>query len=146
MPSTTVQTIPLAQLLADYVPYPDRASWTWADEEADILARLCICCGQPGHYQRQLEAHLSEHGLTEGVYVGEDAIDGHHRIVAARRLGIEVVPLESGAEARQRWIRDHGHVDFAQRKFGDRLPWEHEWRERAARGDFGPDEQAKVQK
>lgn len=33
--------------------------------------------------------------------------DGHHRIVAARRLGIALVPVESPAAAEDRFHRDH---------------------------------------
>lgn len=148
MTSETMTTIPLAELLAKYTPGSStHKDWSWDDEEAEILGRTCICCGQPGHYQQQLESHLSEHGLTQGVCLGDDGRvwDGHHRIVAARRLGIDVIPVESGEEAGQRWLRDHGPVDWLCRKFGDRSPWEREWRERAARGDYGPHERAKVQ-
>jgi len=137
------QTMPLAELLADYRPYPDR---TWDEDEAETLARECMCCGQPGHYQEQLEAHIREHGLTEGICLGKNGVvwDGHHRILAARRLGIETIPLESEEDSHQRWLRDHGPVNWHARKTGDRSPWESEWREKAARGDFGPDEQAKL--
>lgn len=139
----TLTTIPLADLLEHYTP---GSGLTWEQEEADILARVCICCGQPGHYQQQLEAHLAEHGLDQGVCLGNDGRvwDGHHRITAARRLGINTIPLESGEEAGARWLRDHGRVDWHGRKKGDRSAWEHEWREKALRGDFGPDEQRKA--
>lgn len=96
--------------------------WTWDDEERDILARVCLCCGEPGHYQRQLEAHVAEHGFTGlGVCLGTDGRvwDGHHRIVAARRLGIERIPLESAGDAEERWLRDHGEVGWPDRTFGD---------------------------
>lgn len=136
-------TVLLADLLAQYVPGSGK---TWDEEEAEILARRCICCDQPGHYQQQLEAHIAEHGLDQGVCLGDDGRvwDGHHRITAARRLGIEFIPLESAEDAGQRWLRDHGPVDWHGRKKGDRSPWEHEWRERRLRGDFGPEEQAKA--
>lgn len=129
--------MPLADLMATHRPgtYPE--PWTWEDEEREVFTRICLCCGEAGHYQRQLEAHLREHGLTQGVCLGPDRVwDGHHRIVAARRLGITDIPLESRREADARWVRDHGPVDWVDRKTGDRLSWEQEWQKRRARGDF----------
>jgi hypothetical protein len=89
--------MPLAELTARWAPGSYPQPWTWDDEERHILAQVCLCCGQPGHYQLALEAHLAEHGLTQGVCLGTDGRiwDGHHRIVAARRLGIERIPLEA---------------------------------------------------
>lgn len=116
----------LADLLASCRPgSADGRTWTWDDEERDILDRECLCCGEPGHYQRQLEAHLAEHGFTDltgGVCLGTDGRvwDGHHRIVAARRLGIDEVPIETPEENSERWVRDHGQVAWTERKFGDR--------------------------
>lgn len=80
-----------------------------------------MCCARPGHYQRVLEAHLSDHGLTEGVCLTDEGLvwDGHHRIVAARRLGIQSIPLESRKQADERWLRDHGPVTWESRTFGD---------------------------
>lgn len=116
----------LADLLASYAPGSHDPPWTWDDEEADIFARVCLCCGQPGHYQEQLEAHIAEHGLDGwgGVCLGTDGrvCDGHHRIVAARRLGIALIPLESKADAGDRWVRDHGEVDWRHRVSGDHAP------------------------
>lgn len=114
--------MPLDELLKGWSP-GSADGRTWDEEEADILARVCLCCGEAGHYQRQLEDHLRENGLTQGVCLGTDGRvwDGHHRIVAARRLGIVVIPLESGEDAGERWLRDHGPVDWAERKTGDRL-------------------------
>jgi hypothetical protein len=113
--------MPLADLLRDYRPGSYDPPWTWANEERDIRARECLCCGKDGHYQEMLEAHLAEHGLTQGVCLGGAGRvwDGHHRIIAARRLGIATVPLESREDAAARWLRDHGPVDWGQRRFGD---------------------------
>ena len=97
--------------------------WTWADEDRNIRTRQCLCCGRPGHYQEMLETHIAEHGVKglaivvdEGGYLG----DGHHRIVAAIRLGIVKLPVETSSDAQARWVRDHGYVDWHSRKFGDR--------------------------
>lgn len=73
-------------------------SWTWDDEQRDIDSRVCLCCDQPGHYQAALEAHLRAVGrIEQGICLGNDGRvwDGHHRIVAARRLGFSDVPLEA---------------------------------------------------
>jgi len=104
---------------------PSRAKdlpWTWDDEDRNTRTRQCICCGRPGHYQETLEAHIAEHGIEGlGVLVKDGFVeDGHHRVVAAIRLGIDRLPLETGADAQARWVRDHGHVDWFHRKFGDR--------------------------
>jgi hypothetical protein len=123
-------SILLDDLLANYTPAHPQP-WSWDDEEAEILARECICCGEPGHYQRQMEAHIAEHGLPWGVVLNDGKVgDGHHRVIAARRLSITVIPIASGAAAHEMWLQDHGPVDWHDRKFGDRSPWEHEWREK----------------
>ena len=112
----------LKELLTKHAPGHRKAEWTWDDEECDIAIRVCLCCGQRGHYQEQLEAHIAEHGLDGmGVCVGEDGRlwDGHHRVVAAKHLGIAVVPLESREEADARWVRDHGERAWENRLFGD---------------------------
>lgn len=124
--------ISLSDLLANYTPGPNE-SWSWDDDEQDILGRECICCGEVGHYQAKLEAHLREHGLTEGVCLDEDkrfVRDGHHRIAAARRLGIVMIPLETKEQSVERWVRDEGLVDWCDRKNGDRSPWEVDLREK----------------
>ena len=115
-------SMPLAELLERWLPGSQPQPWTWDDEEQDILARACLCCGQPGHYQYQLEDYLRVHGLTQGICLGTDGRvwDGHHRIVGARRLGIQTIPLESAEDASQRWLRDHGPVSWEERKVGDK--------------------------
>jgi hypothetical protein len=70
-----------------------------------------------------LESHMAEHGVEGmGIVVDEGGFlgDGHHRVVAALRLGIDRLPVESSDDAQARWVRDHGHVDWHHRKFGDR--------------------------
>lgn len=111
--------VPLGRFLSECRPGGD---WcTWEDVEKALLDSICLCCGQAGHYQQMVEAHLVANGLTEGVYVGDDGRlrDGHHRVTAARRLGIDVIPLETAERAQERWVRDHGHVDWRHRKVGD---------------------------
>lgn len=137
----TVRGMALADLLATVPPGHREEPWTWEDEERDIWSRLCLCCGQPGHYQKMVEAHIAEHGLTEGVCVGDDGRlhDGHHRVVAAMTLRIERVPLETRDEADSRWLRDHGTFVWELRQFGDVHPgeaWAHVQNFRQAARDF----------
>jgi hypothetical protein len=105
---------------------PSRAKdlpWSWADEDRNTRTRQCLCCGRPGHYQETLEAHIRVHGV-EGLGISVDANgyvdDGHHRVVAAIRLGIDRLPVETPADTRARWVKDHGYVDWFHRRFGDR--------------------------
>ncbi|MDZ7732225.1 MAG: hypothetical protein U5R31_03155 [Acidimicrobiia bacterium] len=103
---------------------PSRARdlpWSWGDEDQDIRTRQCLCCGRPGHYQEMVEAHIAVHGFEGlGVLVRDGYVaDGHHRVVAGIHLGIDRVPVEGEAEAQDRWVRDHGHVDWFHRRFGD---------------------------
>ena len=105
---------------------PSRAKgdlpWSWADEDRNTRTRQCLCCGLPGHYQEMLEAYMSVNGtdglsiLVENGYVE----DGHHRVVAAIHLGIARLPVETKTDCQARWVRDHGHVDWHDRTFGDR--------------------------
>jgi hypothetical protein len=70
-----------------------------------------------------LEDHMAEHGVEGlGIVVDPDGClgDGHHRVVAAIRLGFDRLPVETSDDAQARWVRDHGYVDWNGRKFGDR--------------------------
>ena len=105
----------LADILRDYVPGSEDQPWSWDDEERSLHEMPCptthalesgfveVGCvdpcndPQPGCYQRKLEAHLAEVGrIEQPVCLGDDGRvwDGHHRIVAARRLGFAEVPVE----------------------------------------------------
>jgi len=96
------------------------ATWTWDDEERSIRTRMCLCCGRPGHYQAVIDAVVASDGMDGGVLVEDGLVkDGHHRVVAARAAGLTHVSLESAEEAQARWVRDHGHVDWFHRRFGD---------------------------
>lgn len=99
--------VSLAWVLRTY--RPGRAH-TWDMERAALLTFPCLCtpgqpfappadmpCPTPGHYQRKLEAHLASVGaVTQGVLLGRDGRvwDGNHRIVAARALGFDTIPVE----------------------------------------------------
>lgn len=102
--------VPLDALLTCYRPGSYPVPWGWDDEERSLHARVCVCCGQPGHYQQQLEAHIAEHGIPGSVCLGTDGRvwDGHHRIVAARRLGITHIAVEPDMDHhRHRLHRGH---------------------------------------
>ncbi len=82
-PAGAATPMPLAALLRDYRP---------------AGSPHVRCDGSPGCYQRDLELHLAAVGaVTEPVLLGPDGRvwDGHHRIVAARRLGFASVPAET---------------------------------------------------
>jgi hypothetical protein len=104
---------------------PSRArrhpAWTWDDEERSIRTRMCLCCGRPGHFQAVVDAVVKSRGMDGLGVLVEDGYckDGHHRIVAARAAGLSHVPVESQEEAQARWLRDHGPVDWFNRRFGD---------------------------
>jgi len=107
--------------------HPSRAKggfqWSWAEEDANTRTRQCLCCGRPGHYQEMLENYMaSAASLNDfGILVVDGFVeDGHHRCVAAIQLGISHLPVETNENCRARWVRDHGHVDWKERKFGDR--------------------------
>jgi len=77
---------------------PGSGDWSWDDEAAELDSHVCRCCGQPGHYQERLEAFLRDGGrLGQPLCLGSDGRvwDGHHRIVAALRLGIQRLPVEA---------------------------------------------------
>lgn len=68
------------------------------DETSDVEHD---CDGRPGCYQRAFERHLSDIGrVDQPVLLGNDGRvwDGHHRIVAARRLGFTHIPTEAAAQ------------------------------------------------
>lgn len=106
--TTQTKLVPLQEILDNYVPGSMPQPWTWEDESRDLDERGCCCrskmCDQPRHlepgqYQRELENHLRKLGHIQdstGIVLGNDGRvwDGHHRIVAARRLGFTHVPVE----------------------------------------------------
>jgi hypothetical protein len=73
----------LSTLLAGWAPGSFPQPWTWADESADLYI--------PGEFLRDVMAN----GVREPVLLGIDGRvwDGHHRIVAAIRLGLRDVPV-----------------------------------------------------
>jgi hypothetical protein len=107
--SEQARVVRLDWLLANYRPGSRGSDWTWQDEEADLHSMPCLCLSRPsegrwtvcpmfGHYQRRLEAHIAQQGrIDQPICLGSDGRvwDGHHRITAARRLGIETIPVEA---------------------------------------------------
>lgn len=101
----------LADVLSGWVPGSQDQPWTWDDEERDLHSHPCPIvharsigldidpCGDPlpGCYQRALEAWLGRLGhVPSPISLGSDGRvwDGHHRIIAARRLGFATIPVE----------------------------------------------------
>lgn len=102
--TATLERVPLAVILNQY--HPGSRDWTWDDEERDLLTHPCWCCEEPGHYQIRLEEHLRTVGRVEqGICLGNDGRiwDGHHRIVAARRLGFPDIPIEEASYRPAPW-------------------------------------------
>lgn len=77
-------------------PNPD---WTWDDAAKEFRRQVCDCCGKKGHYQKQIEDLVKQQGIdfanTEDgeptiqlSYGDGKVLDGHHRIVAALKLGL----------------------------------------------------------
>lgn len=88
--------VALADVLRDYVPGSFDQPWSWDDEQR-WLDEFVSCCDVPGHYQAALERHLASVGrIEQPVCLGDDGRvwDGHHRIVAARRLGFATIRVE----------------------------------------------------
>lgn len=104
-------------ILARYQPGSHDQPWTWEDEARDLHSLPCPTeyaraqgievepCDdpEPGCYQRKLEAHLRDLGrIDQPVCLGTDGRvwDGHHRIVAAIRLGLTEAPTEDEEPSR----------------------------------------------
>ena len=86
-----------ARIMEQYRPGSCDAPWDWMDEAADIALRECACCGKAGHHQEKIEQSIAAEGFREPVLLGDDGRvwDGHHRILAGRRLRL-LVPVEYG--------------------------------------------------
>lgn len=96
--------VPLAAVLEHY--RPGSGDWSWDEEGIDLDSRVCVCCNQPGHYQAQIEDYLRGLGRVEqGICLGNDGRvwDGHHRIIAARRLHFADIPLETDSYRPSWW-------------------------------------------
>jgi hypothetical protein len=88
--------VSLDEVLREYRPGSYDPPWSWDDEEENLLSRICVCCGKPGHYQLMLEAYIRENGVPGAICLGTDGRvwDGHHRIIAAKRLDIGIIGVE----------------------------------------------------
>lgn len=88
--------VELAWVLEHYRPGSYAQPWTWDDEQR-WLDETPTCCEIPGHYQATLERYLASVGYVEQpICLGDDGRvwDGHHRVVAARRLGFPTIRIE----------------------------------------------------
>lgn len=97
--------IRLAELVERYTPGD---GWSWDDEAAELASHPCPSVRNdherphgdpdPGSYQRALERSLRAAGAVERpICLGHDGRvwDGHHRVVAALKLGFDSVPVEA---------------------------------------------------
>ncbi len=101
---------------------------SWQHQAAHMAARLCLCCGQPGHYQRMLDEHVRSTGEVPPIYMESGRVsDGNHRALAAIRCLVPVIPLESAEQSGERWLRDHGPVGWLGRHTGDITRSEMSW-------------------
>ena len=99
MSTITLTTMPVSQIVQQW--RPGSGDWSWDAEAVEIDSRVCVCCGQRGHYQRMVEDRIGAEGIgfVDGfapILLGNDGRvwDGHHRLVAARRMGIASVCVE----------------------------------------------------
>jgi hypothetical protein len=98
--SDALVVLPVATVLGRWLPGSSPQPWSWADEENDIYARVCMCCEQPGHYMEQLEKRVRQEGIDFASAFAPPELaasgvvwDGHHRLILARRLGIENITV-----------------------------------------------------
>lgn len=77
---------PLARLLAEVAP-GSRDDWTWQEEHDD----LWFGEDDDSHAMDDLATSMQENGQRTPVLIGDDGRlwDGHHRVVAAMRLGFD---------------------------------------------------------
>lgn len=71
---------------------PGSGDWDWPDEWADLAQR------DAGMTLAGLIMDIAENGINAPVLLGDDGRvwGGHHRLMVARLLGIEEVPVEYG--------------------------------------------------
>lgn len=108
------------ELMSFWVP---AAEWSWQDELMHLLNFECPrvvalrdgseqqrqcprpdgICTRRGCAQRALEDDVRERGVIEAVTLGRDGRvrDGHRRMVAALRTGLERVPVRDPLERRE---------------------------------------------
>lgn len=82
--------LPTATVLKRY--RPGSGDWDWPTEWADIIQH------DGGVTIAGLISDIATHGVREPLLLGDDGRvwDGHHRLLVARLLGIETLPVEYG--------------------------------------------------
>lgn len=79
-----------AEMFLDHLmfTYTPGEEWDW-EVEFTFLRRV------HGNYMDMLMASIQETGIQTPIHLGDDGRvwDGHHRIYAAYRLGIQTVPV-----------------------------------------------------
>ena len=88
-------TIPTDCVLSNHPPAHSDGSCSWTELEEEILSRECCCCGKMGHYQRKLERYIKLNGIPGKIEIHPNGLvwDGRHRVLAAKRLGIKIIPI-----------------------------------------------------
>jgi hypothetical protein len=82
-------TLAVAELMDHWRPGTRPEPWSWSDEAAHLIR------SDPGRVAHLVEK-IAEAGIWDPIELGADGRvhHGHHRLVVARVLGIEVVPVE----------------------------------------------------
>jgi hypothetical protein len=94
--------LPLEWVLTNYVPgsaeyaLNSADSWTWDDEHRDLM-------GNDFEAMTALIGSIMLNGMQEPVLLGDDrrVWNGHHRIVAAKELGMTRIPVAFVAAIRE---------------------------------------------
>lgn len=117
-------SITLSELMASQ---PSGAN-SWHHQAVEMAARLCLCCGQPGHHQQMIDRAAQQSGQVPPIYMENGQVkDGNHRALAAMRCLLPEIPLESAEASGERWLRDHGYNGWLGRRRGDITKSEMSW-------------------
>lgn len=88
--AATRKSLPTETVLTQW--RPGSGDWDWPTEFADIVQE------DDGATIAGLIGHIAKNGMLKPILLGDDGRvwDGHHRLLAARILGIADVPVEYG--------------------------------------------------
>ena len=85
-----METMTPGEIMEFWRPGSHDEPWTWADEAADLAGEL-----------DDMINDIQVNGILHPVVLGVDGRvwDGHHRILAARALGVRVPVIDSDSDA-----------------------------------------------